>query len=333
MRFLSLLIVLLAILWTSKNQSCLSPSGSSVSWWVSLIFPNTLPSGYAYFDSTFTNSTFSIYKQNPDTLQAALGQTLQQINSLGLQTLGWNDEMPNGSTSSSKAHSKGVLAYNSAAMNGFFLCHSIPKYPAFNKLKVNISIDASEKIYAQHAFCLSTGSDVLADLITKILPTRPNLYANNLNNPNFINNLMASGQIKSPDYNSLFTYRNYTVNQTSMKFIFKNGGLNASIFEDGLNNMLKSPILAETWGRPLQDPWCGTYPVGNVANIVINAQINWQESQDHSKWACATKNNYCCFGDMNRMDSQWVRGGAFYCLQSSYLKQAITKIVTASNLC
>ncbi len=83
------------------------------------------------------------------------------------------------------------------------------------------------------------------------MPIRPFIYAQNLNNANEINNLMTAGTIKQPDYTSTFTYKNYTVNGTNMLFIFKNGGVNASIFEDGLNNMLKSPLLAETWGRPL----------------------------------------------------------------------------------
>ena len=62
-----------------------------------------------------------------------------------------------------------------------------------------------------------------------------------------------------------------------MKFIFKNGGMNGSIFEDGINNMLQSPLLAETWGRPLQDPWCGTpYPVGNINFIQFSSQVYWK---------------------------------------------------------
>lgn len=81
-------------------------------------------------------------------------------------------------------------------------------------------------------------------MITKILPIKPFIYATNLNNPNSINNLMASGQILSPDYTSYFTFRNYSINGTNFRFIYKNGAINASIFEDGLNNMLQSPILA-----------------------------------------------------------------------------------------
>lgn len=55
---------------------------------------------------------------------------------------------------------------------------------------------------------------------------------------------MSQGTIASPDYTSTFTYRNYSINGTNFQFIYKNGGVNASIFEDGLNNMLQSPLLA-----------------------------------------------------------------------------------------
>lgn len=62
--------------------------------------------------------------------------------------------------------------------------------------------------------------------------------------------MISEGKIAEPNYSDLFTYRNYTINDTSMRFIFKNGKKNGSIFEDGVNNMLQSPLLAETWGRP-----------------------------------------------------------------------------------
>lgn len=172
---------------------------------------------------------------------------------------------------------------------------------------------------------------MLGDMITKILPIKPFIYATNLNDPNSINNLMASGQILSPDYNSYFTYRNYSINGTNFKFIYKNGAINASIFEDGMNYMLQSPLLAETWGRSLEAPWCGTpYPVGNVLQVALSSKATWSETQDHSKWAYATANNFSCFGDMNRMTSQWKRGGAFYCLDSPLLHQAMIS-VTAST--
>ena len=76
-------------------------------------------------------------------------------------------------------------------------------------------------------------------------------------------------------------------------------------------------LIAETWGRPYQEKWCGNpYSVGNSKGIYHSSTINWKQTQDHSKWAIATSPNifYVCLGDMNRKTSQWRRGGTFTCI-------------------
>lgn len=98
-----------------------------------------------------------------------------------------------------------------------------------------------------------------------------------------------------------------------IKTIFKNGFENCSIFEDGLIQYLKVNLVAETWGRPLQPAWCtSNWQVNNVIQILIG-DVVWFEPDDHSKWVLAGE-TYACFGDMNRMASQWKRGGSFFCL-------------------
>jgi len=42
---------------------------------------------------------------------------------------------------------------------------------------------------------------------------------------------------------------------------------------------------------------------------------------------------YSCFGDMNRMTSQWKRGGAFYCLDNPYLYKTMKNIITVTDKC
>ena len=75
-----------------------------------------------------------------------------------------------------------------------------------------------------------------------------------------------------------------------------------------------SPLVAETWGRPIEHAWCGGgYQVVNVVNVNL-AGIVWNEQDDHSKWVLAG-NEYACFGDMNRMSSQWKRGGLSFAFQ------------------
>ena len=73
--------------------------------------------------------------------------------------------------------------------------HSIPKYPAFDGFKVNPEIQSSQEKYGQHIFCLSIDDTIVGDLITRVIPIRPYIYANNLNNEGVINKMISEGKI------------------------------------------------------------------------------------------------------------------------------------------
>lgn len=81
-------------------------------WWLKLIFPSNVPRGYAYFDSTYAAPSFVINQNYPDSEFSPMTKTLSQINTLEMNSLAWNDQKPNGTMSSVKAHSKGVLAFD-----------------------------------------------------------------------------------------------------------------------------------------------------------------------------------------------------------------------------
>ncbi len=119
----------------------------------------------------------------------------------------------------------------------------------------------------------------------------------------------------------------------NIKTIYKNDKVNGSIFEDGLTNYLAvSPIIAETWGRPIEKAWCGGgHQVLNAVNINLNG-ITWNEQDDHSKWAVGSS-LYVCLGDMNRMTSQWKRGGSFFCLSDSGLVAAVRGMIVSHDSC
>jgi hypothetical protein len=174
----------------------------------------------------------------------------------------------------------------------------------------------------------------LAKIINKIKPIRPQTYAYNYDNTYILNEVLNTG-VTAPNTVDLFSYNNYTTtNGSQILMIFKNGYKNGSIFEDGVNNMLNSSLVSQTWGRPLLAPWCGSkYTTGNIMNITIAPNISWLTTQDHSKWLIATNAPYSCFGDMNRMSSQWARGGAFYCIKSTNLNTALKAIVKSTQTC
>jgi len=65
--------------------------------------------------------------------------------------------MPNGTTSSTKAHSKHIIAYNDDFV-GIVIIHSMPAFPSVIDNKLNRNIDDSQNIYGQHLICLTTGN-------------------------------------------------------------------------------------------------------------------------------------------------------------------------------
>lgn len=66
-------------------------------------------------------------------------------------------------------------------------------------------------------------------------------------------------------------------------------------------------------------------------NVNLNG-IGWNEQDDHSKWVLGGS-LYACFGDMNRMPSQWKRGGAFYCFNEVTLITALKSVISSHDSC
>lgn len=333
----SLLTLLLSVVFFNSGAqcatTCINNEGIAVDWWVVLKVPGKLgKTGFGYYDSQTTVAKMGLRTNPPDQQNTALWRTLEQINTAGLQVVAWNDENPNGTTSSSLAHSKTVIAVSQTEKMGFIMVHSIPKYPAFSGNKVNQTIASSELIYGQHVLCMTVSHANLEIMAAKLLVIHPYIYQATIGS--WSPNLYRLSQMNFG--NSTNTFENYALvlgAVTNVRTIYKNNVVNSSIFEDGLNNYLKSPLHAETWGRPLQVPWCTKpYPVLNVKSVNLGVGYVWPETDDHSKWAVAD-NGYSCFGDMNRMSSQWKRGGAFYCLHSESLLAAIKSIVTSADIC
>jgi hypothetical protein len=127
-----LLPVLAVVAIVTAAPTCLTSEGAEVDWWVVLKVPFKInKTGFGYYDSSMSTGKVRIYANPADEPFTALWRTLTQINTLGLQVLAWNDENPNGTTSSSLAHSKTVVGVSLTDNKGFVLDHSIPKYPAF----------------------------------------------------------------------------------------------------------------------------------------------------------------------------------------------------------
>ncbi len=143
----------------------------------------------------------------------------------------WNDEKPDNETSSSVAHSKGIMAYNKQAGRGFYIVHSIPKYPAFlDDHTINMTIAKSEQIYGQHLACFSLSLYELNNIAFNLQGIRPFIYeavvTTSAINQYIID--LAHGVVKT--ISDQFKYYEMRPTSYSLKAIFKTNVVNGSIF-------------------------------------------------------------------------------------------------------
>ena len=92
----------------------------------------------------------------------------------------------------------------------------------------------------------------------------------------------------------------------------------------------------ETWIRGhhiLEEPLLDTISL-NLSNKIIDItslqfeNIKWSEKQDHSKWATSSPSgSHYWIGDLNRMTSQYKRGGGGFICLDPLLACAFDKLI------
>ena len=82
----------------------------------------------------------------------------------------------------------------------------------------------------------------------------------------------------------------------------------------------------ETWkrGHAITTP----SPIKDITHLSIFG-VKYRESQDHSKWA--TTDQYYWIGDLNRMTSQYKRGGGGFVVKNQGTANALKSIIVATE--
>jgi hypothetical protein len=170
------LVGILLLVALGSCQKCLNHAGKEVNWFVILITPGSVAESYHYYDSDSRDS-FTYHLGEPDQLRHPIYNTFNYLSNSTYEIIAWNDQLPNGSTSSAKAHSKTVIGYDLAAQTGIVIDHSMPLYPAINQKDINSTISDSQSVYGQHFFCFKSGFQT-KDILTKSSIISPYFYAN-----------------------------------------------------------------------------------------------------------------------------------------------------------
>lgn len=319
------------------NQiSPLDESGAPVDWWFLYKVPRLKTSAgieaasgfeYACMDSRGNTLDRSPYTLDSD--NGALYETLQSIFGNPSASTGWilyNDEIPDGNTSFTLGHSKGVIGFDAESQTAFWLLHSWPKFP--------LPDDSAQPspMYGQTFLCLALDLETARQLATQMHGYQePQVYSSRIPTSLAVDDplrLLTSG-ITDNDPPGASTLDVLTRNGMKFKVIAKNRNWNSDFWNDLVVDEIQASIDVDTWIRgknvipPNTDP-AHLYTVADIKYITlqeVGLPWAWPETRDHAKWAISVPNsgNWVCVGDINRMISQRLRGGCTIAFQHDVL--------------
>ncbi|CAG2176083.1 unnamed protein product, partial [Oppiella nova] len=227
------------------------------------------------------------------------------------------DHWPNDTKKSTVAHAKGVIAM---AFGSYIVSRSLPPksyvYPE------------SGETYGQTALCITYKITEIDNILEQLLYMQPNVYT-----------IHVSTHLKSKSSKiAALSDKDWISGDMNVQTITSAGGVSFTSFSKApgdqvdLYSQIIAPVIntslyVETWrqgaGHPLPSECSLKKTVENIDDIsvsFVNSRLKggFGYHKDHSKWAISKTPTvpYVCVGDLNRVESQFKRGGGQTCFQS-----------------
>ena len=272
----------------------------------------------------------------------------------------YNDLLEDDSTATNYGHTKGLFAFDTINENGFWITHSIPLFPLGPKQSNKyIGLGSNAFTYAQDALCLSVSADTINDMASMFLLNRPQIYEYKItididkdiedkyknkykNKYKYENKYENIKRLVDGEYSKMKVCEStYLETQDGTRFILysKTGEWNNDLYSYCITPSLQDTLLVETWIRGSAiGPSCpvskyDTLDVKYLDFVVDGISNGWAETQDHSKWTITENKNIICMGDINRMTTQYSRGGGSACFEDDILHSIFKQATTQTNKC
>jgi len=220
-----------------------------------------------------------------------------------------------------KGHCKGILLWNDKKIG--WLIHSVPKFPDKIDLenKFNIEkIHENQLIYGQSFIYIELEIEDLEDILRQISIMQSNIYYTNYS---YFNNYNDYNKKSKQTINDLWLDDN-------IYHVAKNSKWNKDLYNDFLTHYINSKILCESWMKPGLN---STENAKNIKTLKWDDNFYYKTTQDHSKYAVTMdiKKPWIFIGDINRMESQYRRGGGGLIIKDKNLWKAFNRIIIDYN--
>ena len=224
----------------------------------------------------------------------------------------YNDETPTNCYSNG-AHAKGILAWNDKTIT--WLIHSVPKFPEkFHGTNNFPDIDDSELIYGQSFIFIKIGIKHIEDILHQLFITHPNIYISNYDYD------------KYKKEHKLFNTSVYKINDI-LTHVSKSPDYHKDLYTDIVIPSFGGNCLTETWVRGHHCDESDNCKM--VSKILWPNDISYSYTHDHSKY-CYSDNGWVLIGDMNRMTSQFHRGGGGIVIKNATICKLFKEVIRES---
>jgi hypothetical protein len=319
---------LLAILGVVGRLTCKNDSNMDADFWFLLKGPKGTAYMYADGDGRLTPSSGDLNRTG------ALNYTVSQLWNASTDYILFNDEPVGVVANSSTGHTKGIWMWNMDSGLGVILTHSVPLYPAGpSHVPFYTGLGHNAYTYAQHMACFSTTVSDMNRLAVLGQLTVAGIYDTRISSGS-PSGLVAFGTgVVNPA-----GVCNVTIfilgNGTIVRYFAKSSQWNNELYAMCIAPHLASALVTETWIRgSATGPYCGSYPVLDVSLVNFSVGFAWKETQDHSKWAIGLDGGWICPSDINRMTTQYARGGSAFCFKNPILMQMLYDAIVSTDTC
>ena len=210
---------------------------------------------------------------------------------------------------STGGHCKGILAWNATHVS--WLVHSVPNFPREFTGSTISPIELSEHIYGQSFIHVTRQADeaFVKQAIAHIYLMNSHVFMKH----NVPDVLQPKDMISTLSFSEEITH------------IAKSPKNEIDIYSEYLT-IYAPDWEVETWkrGHAINTP----STIKDITHLSIFG-LKYKDSQDHSKWA--TSEQYYWIGDLNRMTSQYKRGGGGFLVKNQGVSNALKSIIVATE--
>jgi deoxyribonuclease II len=349
---------------STTSLSCIDNHHNPVDFWTIFKFPTSY--NYTFLTSNTIGDNLEYptsHNANLSTNNNLLANTVTQLwkyrnQNFSIDYVIWNDEDSIISVENSDdrisnddtiplekyGHSKGILAIDNTTGDGFYIIHSAPRYPTppISSPEKYSGLPSNTWEYGQNFACFSMRGYVWNTIGQQLQLIRPHITDYKLstfshqNYPDLIAAIINGKYTTNPVYNVVLIS---SARFMELDFFAKTSQWNQDIWTNAIAQFYQSNVEVESWlhGNDPIGPTttCNTTSFGavDVKYIYFNHNYQFENWHDHSKWGITTFKPIVCSSDINRMQSQKIRGGSSICFKNMRLWRILYKAIKDTDSC